>query len=223
MVTRLLKELCVVKRGEALPIDYKTGDYPIIGHDNYGEKCDQFNVLRDSLIIYRSGMTMGYVDRHESKTFVTENCYYLDEINEQVNKEFLYYYLTRIKKDLYEIGRRYNYLSIEDVQNLQIRLPSIDKQEMFAYRISSRNLIINELKKQMEVIEKQLKNARIDADEIIDEEMKKWIVKIEIPLRPLPLVRTDGAETLDPPVLQPLQWRVVEPSSWDDLPPLVSA
>ena len=205
MVTRLLKELCVIKKGEALPIDYKTGDYPIIGHDNYGEKCDQFNVLRGSLIIYRSGLTMGYVDRHESKTFVTENCYYLDEINEQINKEFLYYYLTKIRTDLSELGKRYGYLSIEDIQNLQIKLPAIDKQEMFAYRISSRNLIINDLKKQIEQLERQLKNARTDADEIVDEEMDKWVVKIDIPLRPLPLVRTDGAET------------------WDDLPPLVSA
>jgi restriction endonuclease S subunit len=211
MSTTLLKQICTIKKGDLLPKNYKSGDYPIVGNEMYDEKCDQFNVLRGSIIIYRSGSMMGYVDRRESKTFVTTDCYYLDKIDDGVHKEYLYHYLSKMKDNLVDSAGPWG-IAMEDLMNVKIMLPSFHQQEEFACRVLSRKFVIDQLKKQLEEIENKLRSARIESDEVVEQEMSKWIVKIERPERKAgslempPLVHPDlpTLEWSEPIMPQPL-------------------
>ena len=147
-------EVCKFKNGTNITKDKLIkGDYPVIGG---GQKPfgfhNEYNCDENTIIISKDGAYAGYISKYNLKIFVSNHGIYIDEINDIILKDYIYYYLKSIQKSLYDLqsGAGQPGIKKEQIEDLKIPIPSIEKQEEIIEYCDNNLEIINNLKKTIE-------------------------------------------------------------------------
>ena len=126
-------EVCKFKNGTNITKDKLIkGEYPVIGG---GQKPfgfhNQYNCNENTIIISKDGAYAGYISKYNLKIFVSNHGIYIDEINDIILKDYIYYYLKSIQKSLYDLqsGAGQPGIKKEQIEDLKIPIPTIEKQE----------------------------------------------------------------------------------------------
>ena len=151
---KILGEVCKFKNGTNITKDKLIkGDYPVIGG---GQKPfgfhNEYNCDENTIIISKDGAYAGYISKYNLKIFVSNHGIYIDEINDIILKDYIYYYLKSIQKSLYDLqsGAGQPGIKKEQIEDLKIPIPSIEKQEEIIEYCDNNLEIINNLKKTIE-------------------------------------------------------------------------
>jgi type I restriction enzyme M protein len=125
-----LGELCDINTGKKLnKSDIIKGNYPVIGGGKIIGYHNEYNRYENELIISRVGdCNVKYMNINY---YLTDNAMALNSINEHAVNKYIYYYLLT---NLYLLERLYNgtaqkVISKTNISNIQIPVPSLERQE----------------------------------------------------------------------------------------------
>lgn len=141
-----LSEVCEFKNGKNITKDKLVdGEYHVVGGGlkPFG-KHNQYNVNENTIVISKDGAYAGYVSKYNTKIFVSNHGIYIDNFHENVLKDYVYYYLKLSLQDkLFKLqtGAAQPGIKKENIANLKIPIPSIEKQNKIVKNLD--NLFIN--------------------------------------------------------------------------------
>lgn len=128
-----LEELCTIRTTGIRYIrdEIEDGHYPVVGSGRT-PRClhNESNVDEDTIIISRTGC-FGHVTRYKERIFLTDEAYYITEIDPCVDPDFLYWFLKRLAHNKL---RKRNYtnwrpLSASRLSNLMVIVPPMVVQQ----------------------------------------------------------------------------------------------
>jgi type I restriction enzyme S subunit len=163
---KTLCEICKFKNGTNITKNKLIkGEYPVIGG---GQKPfgfhNEYNCDENTIIISKDGAYAGYISKYNLKVFVSNHGIYINEINDIILKDYIYYYLKSIQKSLYDLqsGAGQPGIKKEQIEDLKIPIPSIEVQEEIVKKIdifeNCNNDIINLIENLKEFNKIKLKN-----------------------------------------------------------------
>ena len=159
-----LNDICELIRGTKINYRNKTSinKYPIITDvNNIHYYSDTFNRPENTILINFMGKS-GCVLKFDKKIFLSQHFYSLHSKDKNyLNEEYLYYYLLNIQDKIYNIrkGTLLTYISMDEIMNLCIHIPNIDEQKAIVEQIKQNNILIQQLKNDIEII--KLNNKKI--------------------------------------------------------------
>jgi restriction endonuclease S subunit len=167
---KILGEICEIKNGKNITKDKLIdGEYYVVGGGLKPlGKHNEYNVNENTIIISKDGAYAGYVSRYNTKIFVSNHGLYIDNLNENILKDYIYYYLKLSLQDkLYNLqtGTAQPGIKKENIENIEIPIPPLKVQEK----------IINDVEKLIKSIETiKIRNEQLkDEGELFMEYYKK--------------------------------------------------
>jgi type I restriction-modification system DNA methylase subunit len=126
--------VCKLKNGKNITKDKLVdGEYYVVGGGSKPlGKHNEYNVNENTIIISKDGAYAGYVSKYDTKIFVSNHGIYIDSFNENILKDYIYYYLKLSLQDkLYKLqtGPAQPGIKKENVEKLKIPLISLEKQK----------------------------------------------------------------------------------------------
>jgi restriction endonuclease S subunit len=149
---KTLGEVCQVNQGTYITKDIKiNGEYPVYGGGNISYYINQYN-REDEIIISKDGVSIDCVRYEKNKFFLNHHGWTL-KCNELVIKKYLYYYLYSIRDKLLNIATGIAQLGInqKNFYDINIHIPSIEKQKEIVEYLDFNNDLIKSLEKQTEL------------------------------------------------------------------------
>jgi type I restriction enzyme, S subunit len=134
IVVKTLGEVCKFKNGTNITKEkLSEGDYPVIGG---GQKPlgfhNEYNVDENTILISKDGAYAGYISKYNKKVFVSNHGIYITNIENNIIKDYIYYYLKLVLQDkLYSLqtGTAQPGINKEHISKLKIPIPSLERQE----------------------------------------------------------------------------------------------
>jgi len=156
---KTLGEVCKINNGQnIIKSQLISGIYPVVGGGQsplgYHNK---YNVDENTLLISKDGSYAGFISRYNTKVFVSNHGIYISNYLYQINKNYIYYYLKSIQKKIYKLqtGSAQPGVNKEDIANLKIKIPSLEKQKEIVEYLDYNTEIIKNLEKEIEFNKKQ--------------------------------------------------------------------
>jgi len=128
-----LGEVCNFKNGKNITKDkFIEGEYYVVGGGlkPFGQH-NQYNVNENTIVISKDGAYAGYVSKYNTKIFVSNHGIYIDSFQENILKDYIYYYLKISLQDkLFKLqtGASQPGINKEHIAKLKIQIPSLEKQ-----------------------------------------------------------------------------------------------
>jgi len=159
-VVKTLGEICEFENGKNITKEnLLEGEYPVVG----GGKTplgfhNEYNVNENTILISKDGAYAGYVSKYNKKVFVSNHGIYIKNINSNIIKDYIYYYLKLALQDkLYSLqtGTAQPGVNKQNISTLKISIPSIEKQKEIVEYCEHNDMLINQLEKEIENNKKQ--------------------------------------------------------------------
>ena len=191
-----LKQLCSVcefQNGRNITKDKLiNGKYPVVG----GGKTpmgyhNKFNVNEYTIIISKDGSYAGYVNRYNEKVFVSNHGIYIDNINENIKCDYIYYYLKLSMQDkLYALqnGSAQPGVNKTDIEKISIPILSLTKQQLCITIYQQKEAKLKEYDQEIERIENNIKH---------NQELGKQIIEYYITADPQPNIDDDKEQIIE--------------------------
>lgn len=180
------------------PKQYKTlskidlienGKFPVYGANGIIGKSDKFTHENPTLMVTCRGATCGTLNISEPNSYINGNAMAFDNINEEFDLKYLYYYLfTRGFNDVIS-GSAQPQITRENLKNLEVLKPLLEQQKQIAKTLDKANKLIELRKESITKLDALAKSIFIDmfGDPAINP--KKFDVKL---LDEVSLKITDG-------------------------------
>ena len=146
-----LEEVCKVNTGIYIKSHMKiNGEYPVYGGGDISYYINQFN-REDEIIVAKDGVSENCVRYEKNKFFLNHHGWTID-CKEIIIKKFMYYYLVSIQRELFNIAKGTAQLGInqENFYNLEISVPSLERQQEIVEYCESNDNLIKQLEKEIE-------------------------------------------------------------------------
>ena len=131
--TYVLSDICDFVKGEKIKIPNQTSDLniPVINNtEDIRFYTDTYN-RNENTIIINILRKCGCIQRYNTKIFLNNHFYSIHSKDPDIlNEEYLFYYLKSIQDKIYTIseGSILRFISLYDIKNLYIYIPSIKEQ-----------------------------------------------------------------------------------------------
>lgn len=136
-----LGSICKIKNGKNISCsELIDGPYPVIGG---GQKPmgyhNTYNIDKGKIIIAKIGEYAGFVSFTTFETFITSNGLYLDNVLENINVKYLYYYLKYKQIRLYDFQETTGQpkLNSDMLSNFIIPIPLLSLQQQIVEALDS--------------------------------------------------------------------------------------
>lgn len=118
---------------------------------------NQYNTLENTISISEGGNSCGYVRYNKEKFWSGGHCYTLNNLNNDINSKFLYFFLKAKEKDVMalRIGTGLPNIQKKDIESFLIPVPSLETQNDIIKILDSISSKIDVLKKQLEYYKQQ--------------------------------------------------------------------
>ena len=171
--TKTLGEVCNFKNGKGIKKDMLIhGEYPVIGG---GKKPlgfhNEYNRTENTILCATSG-SAGYISKYNKKTWASD-CFSIIPKNSIINN-YLYYLLKTIQEKIYKLqtGMAQQHIYSRNLENIKIRIPSIEIQNEIVEYCEFNDLLISQLEKE---IEQNKKIANLFLINILKSEKTEYI------------------------------------------------
>ena len=144
-----------VNTGERVSPDSE-GLFPVYGANGFSGYSKNFLIEKEAIITGRVG-TIGQVFRVKGKVNISDNALYITKRNEESVIDFLYYAFKLIFSNIEEVlnvGTTQPLIKQSEVQKFSIHFPEREEQERIASVLSWFDDLIENKKKQNEILEK---------------------------------------------------------------------
>ena len=149
--TTRLKYIARIKKGQQINRDTldATGDYPVwnggITPSGYTER---YNMKENTITISEGGNSCGFVNISTEKFWLGGHCYALEELNDSIILDFLYFYLKSRERRIMRlrVGSGLPNIQRGDIEKLEIRCPDLREQKRIAETLNTARQEIDTLK-----------------------------------------------------------------------------
>lgn len=198
-----LGEVCNLVRGKVISKDYlrdNEGEYPVYSSQTANNGIfgciNSYMFDGDYLTWTTDGAYAGTIFRRKGKFNITNVCGLIDITEDNLNQDFLYYWLSLTAKDYVNEGMGNPKLMSNVAATISIPLPSLSEQERIVGILDTFTSSIENLKAQISLRRKQYEHYR---DKLLDLEEKpgvemKTLGEIGTFIRGKRFVRTDIVE-----------------------------
>jgi type I restriction enzyme M protein len=154
-----LKDLIKLSSGNGLTQNkFKKGNYDVFGGNGLVGKHNEYFLEKPTIVIGRVGAYCGSIHITSPKSWVTDNGLYIKGFLEDIDLDFLYLTLISLRLNQYaKVGGQPS-ISQQDILNLDIHIPSIDKQREIADELKSLQKLINDNKKILSIYENKIRD-----------------------------------------------------------------
>lgn len=158
------KKFINVAKGKNLPKNYRDkGDFPVIAA---GKSIAYFsshaNYNTNTITISSSGANAGFVWKHTYPIWASD-CTVI-EVNENINLDYFYLFLLSKQEIIYsfQTGAGQPHVYWKDIKNIEIDLPSLEKQRKIAKTLDKANELIELRKESITKLDALAKSIFID-------------------------------------------------------------
>jgi len=154
-----LKDLIKLSSGNGLTQNkFKKGNYDVFGGNGLVGKHNEYFLEKPTIVIGRVGAYCGSIHITSPKSWVTDNGLYIKGFLEDIDLDFLYLTLISLRLNQYaKVGGQPS-ISQQDILNLDIHIPSIDKQREIADELKNLQKLINDNKKILSIYENKIRD-----------------------------------------------------------------
>jgi type I restriction enzyme M protein len=176
-IVKKLGEICEIKNGKNITKDKLVdGEYYVVGGGSKPlGKHNEYNVNENTIIISKDGAYAGYVSKYDTKIFVSNHGIYIESFNENILKDYIYYYLKLSLQDkLYKLqtGSAQPGIKKEKVEKLKIPIPSLERQQEIIEYCEYNDKLIKQLEKE---IENNKNQAKLFINSVVKKQVKEDI------------------------------------------------
>lgn len=148
MAIKKLKDICSIKTGTTFvqnsSEENKPKMCPIFG-GGISERSytNIYNVKPETILINNTGSYAGFVKKYNAPVYATEQCFYLTDVNETVNEEYLYCYLKyNIQPQICTLNVKNpnKELVLDELANVEIEVPDLQQQIYIVNKIKGCNM-----------------------------------------------------------------------------------
>lgn len=168
------------------PKQYKTlskidlienGKFPVYGANGIIGKSDKFTHENPTLMVTCRGATCGTLNISEPNSYINGNAMAFDDINEEFDLKYLYYYLfTRGFNDVIS-GSAQPQITRENLKNLEVLKPLLEQQKQIAKTLDKANELVELRKESIAKLDALAKSIFIDMFGDPVSNPKKWEIK----------------------------------------------
>ena len=131
--SRSLSDVCKISKGKQVNSEtlLEYGDYYVMnGGIVPSGYLNEYNVEADTISISEGGASCGYVQFNKSRFWAGGHCYFLTNINADLNNKFLFYYLKYKEEDLMDlrVGSGLPNIQKKDLNEFQVLIPPMKQQ-----------------------------------------------------------------------------------------------
>lgn len=164
IITKNFGDICEINNGKNITkTNIKQGNIPVVGG---GVKPLGYhnisNLKSNTIIISKDGANAGFVSKYKIPIFATGHALYICNINNIINKEYLYYILKFLENKIYKLqkGGAQPGINKEEVKNnIKIDIPQLEKQKEIVTYLDALELEKNNIDSKIETINTLMKDV----------------------------------------------------------------
>jgi len=162
MKSKKLTEICSPKQWKTISqAEMLSEGYPVYGANGIIGYYNQYNHEKPTILITCRGATCGTLNICKPFSYVNGNAMALDDVIEDINEKYLYYYLqNRSLKDIIS-GSAQPQITIQNLSKIIVNYPSLEKQKKVVAIIDKANEIKQNKKQANDKLDEFLKSTFI--------------------------------------------------------------
>ncbi len=152
-----LKDISKIKKGIQLnknDFDNNGKYYVLNGGKEPSGFSNLWNVKSNTITISEGGNSCGFVNLNEEKFYCGGHCYYLEEIDEKIDLNYLYFSLKYNEHNIMKlrVGSALPNIQKKDIENLKVFIPNLTKQQLIGSLLEKLNYKIKIIKEKINVL-----------------------------------------------------------------------
>ena len=157
----------------------KDSGYPVYGANGIIGYYSEYNHDKETILVTCRGATCGSVNICESFSYINGNAMALDNLDEKIDIKYLYYYLKKRGFDDVISGSAQPQITRTSIEKIEIPICEISKQKMIVNLFDKIELLINNQKRQLQLLDELVKARFVEMFGDPIENQKDWeVVKI---------------------------------------------
>ena len=175
-----LKAICMPKQWKTIASSMlKDSGYPVYGANGIIGYYSEYNHDKETILVTCRGATCGSVNICEPFSYINGNAMALDNLDEKIDIKYLYYYLKKRGFDDVISGSAQPQITRTSIEKIEIPICEISKQKMIVNLFDKIELLINNQKRQLQLLDELVKARFVEMFGDPIENQKDWeVVKI---------------------------------------------
>lgn len=161
--TKGLCEICSPKQWKTISVDMFTDDgYPVYGANGVIGRYSEFNHEDATILITCRGATCGSINICEPFSYVNGNAMALDNLLDEVNIHYLYYFLLNRGFDDVVTGSAQPQIVRKSLEKVRVTYPSLWQQVKIVDRLNQISNLISLRKQQLAKLDELVKSRFVE-------------------------------------------------------------
>ena len=157
----------------------KDSGYPVYGANGIIGYYSEYNHDKETILVTCRGATCGSVNICEPFSYINGNAMALDNLDGKIDIKYLYYYLKKRGFDDVISGSAQPQITRTSIEKIEIPICEISKQKMIVNLFDKIELLINNQKRQLQLLDELVKARFVEMFGDPIENQKDWeVVKI---------------------------------------------
>lgn len=153
-----LKAICMPKQWKTIASSMlKDSGYPVYGANGIIGYYSEYNHDKETILVTCRGATCGSVNICEPFSYINGNAMALDNLDEKIDIKYLYYYLKKRGFDDVISGSAQPQITRTSIEKIEIPICEISKQKMIVNLFDKIELLINNQKRQLQLLDELVK------------------------------------------------------------------
>lgn len=175
-----LKEICMPKQWKTIASSMlKDSGYPVYGANGIIGYYSDYNHDKETILVTCRGATCGTVNICKPFSYINGNAMALDNLDGKIDIKYLYYYLKKRGFDDVISGSAQPQITRTSIEKIEIPTCEISKQKMLVNLFDKIELLINDQKRQLQLLDELVRARFVEMFGDPIENQKDWeVVKI---------------------------------------------
>ena len=153
-----LKAICMPKQWKTIASSMlKDSGYPVYGANGIIGYYSEYNHDKETILVTCRGATCGSVNICEPFSYINGNAMALDDLDGKIDIKYLYYYLKKRGFDDVISGSAQPQITRTSIEKIEISICEISKQKMIVNLFDKIELLINNQKRQLQLLDELVK------------------------------------------------------------------
>ena len=135
----------------------KDSGYPVYGANGIIGYYSEYNHDKETILVTCRGATCGSVNICEPFSYINGNAMALDNLDGKIDIKYLYYYLKKRGFDDVISGSAQPQITRTSIEKIEIPICEISKQKMIVNLFDKTELLINNQKRQLQLLDELVK------------------------------------------------------------------
>ena len=171
-----LKEICIPKQWKTISTN-ELGDsgYPVYGANGIIGYYNEYNHEVDTLLVTCRGATCGSLNISKGKAYVNGNAMALDDLRNDIDIKYLYYYLKcRGFKDVIS-GSAQPQIIRSAIEEIEVEIKDKEEQESIVSKCERIERLVDKIKKLQNYLDTLIKARFVEMFGDVSKNSKDWI------------------------------------------------